>query len=223
MKRKLPCLAAIVFLCACTEKTPTRVEQPVKPQTANSLPPNVASAPSRPASPKEVDETLQRIFARVIIADRTDHNFVTGDFNGDGSPDLAVIVLPVKTELRTINDELANWTIQDAYQFFTPPIGQRVVFRQKQSRSSVEADEQLLAVVHGFGNEGWRDSAARQAYLVRHAAFGSLRAVPAVGHIENAPPSINKSDFIFESSNPGGFLFWNGSQYVWNKSVNNKR
>jgi hypothetical protein len=121
-----------------------------------------------------------------------------------------------------INGELANWTIQDANQFFTPPAGQRVIFRQKRSRPSVEPGEPLLAVIHGIGDAGWKDSAARQAYLVRHAAFGCLRAIPATSHIENAPASIKNSEVIYERSKRAAFLFWNRSQYTWNRRANNK-
>ncbi|HKR29202.1 MAG TPA: hypothetical protein VJT08_01920, partial [Terriglobales bacterium] len=179
MKRNSLWLAMIAFLCACTAKPPTRVEEPIKQNTAKTSPPNASRVPSRAASAKEVDATLQRIFGRAVVADRGDHSFVNGDFNGDGSQDLAVIVLPLKTKLGIINDELANWTVQDATQFFTPPEGQHVVFRRKQARPLVQAGEPLLAVVHGVGTDGWRDSAARQAYLVRHAGAGPLRAVPA--------------------------------------------
>jgi len=222
MKRNLPWLAAISFLCGCNAKPSTRLEQPIKEQTADTSLPDIGTGHSKSASPEEVDATLQRIFGRLVIANRADHSSVTGDFNGDGSLDLAVIVLSVKTELGMINGELANWTIQDADQFFTPPAGERVVFQQKQSRLSVEAGEPLLAVIHGFGKAGWRDSAARQAYLIRHAALGDLRAIRATGHIERAPPTVRNSDVIYEGSNHGEFLFWNGSQYAWNRKANNK-
>lgn len=222
MKRSVPFLAAIALVCSCNTKPPTRVEQPVKQQAAETFLPDLGRVVSKPASSKEVDATLHRIFGQTVVAIHAEHSFVTGDFNGDGSPDLAVIVLPAKSKLAMINGELANWTIQDADQFFTPVAGERVVFRQKQLRPSVEAGEPLLAVIHGFGNAGWRDPVSRQAYLLRHAAFGALRATPASGHIESATPSIKKSDVIYESSNRVGFLFWNGSQYAWNGKANNK-
>ncbi len=216
MTRKYLWMAALAFVCACTAKPPARVEEPIKQNTGNAFLPNPSRALSRPASEKEVDATLERIFGQLVVADRGDQSFVTGDFNGDGSADLAVIVFPLKTKVGTINDELANWTVQDAAQFFTPPQGQRVVFREKEARPTVRAGEPLLAVVHGFGNDGWRAPAARQAYLVRHAGVGPLRAVPAPGDVENAPPSIKNADIIYEGSGNTGFLFWNGSQYAWN-------
>lgn len=222
MKRNSLWLAGIAFLCACTAKPPSRVEEAVKQNSPSTFLPNISRVVSRPASPKEVDAALQRVFGQVLIAEQADHSFVVGDFNGDGSPDLAVMVMPVKAKLGMINDELANWTIQDADHFFTPLAGQRVVFRQKQSRPAVRSGETLLAVVHGSGSQGWRDSAARQAYLVRHAALHPLRAVPAPGHIENAPPSIKSPDVIYEGSSHADFLFWNGSQYAWSPKTNKK-
>lgn len=221
MKRTYLWLTTIAFLCACTAKPPTRVEEPIKQTTVNPLSPNVSRVPPRSASSKEVDAALQRIFGQVVVASRRNHSFVTGDFNGDGSTDLAVIVFPLKTKVGTINDELANWTVQDAAQSFTPPRGQRVIFRRKEPSPAVRAGEPLLAIIHGFGNDGWRDSAARQAYLIRHAGLGPLRAVHAEGHLENAPASIKNSEIIYEGSNTG-FLFWNGSQYAWHPKTNRK-
>lgn len=222
MKRNSLWVAAIAFLCGCTAKPPTRVEEPIKQNAAKTFLPNSSRVVSRPASAKEVDATLQRIFGQVVVVNHGDHSFVTGDFNGDGSPDLAVIVFPLKTRLGALNDELANWTVQDATQFFTPPHGRRVVFRGKEARPALRAGELLLALVHGFGNDGWRDSSARQAYLVRHAGAGPLRAVPAHEQIENAPASIKNADIIYVGSGSTGFLFWNGSQYAWNPMTNRK-
>src|SRR5690242_15791337 len=119
MKRSLPLLATIAFVCGCTAKPPTRAEQAIKPQIADTFLPDIERVRSKPASSEEVDATLHRIFGQAVIASHADHSFVTGDFNGDGSPDLAVIAWPAKTKLGTINGELANWTIQDADQFFT--------------------------------------------------------------------------------------------------------
>ncbi|HKW77218.1 MAG TPA: FG-GAP repeat protein [Terriglobales bacterium] len=222
MKRKSLWLVVIAFLCACTAKPPTRVEEPIKQTKPKASLPNASKVPSRAASAKEVDAALQRIFGRVVVADRGHHSFVTGDFNGDGSPDLAVIVFPLKAKLGMINDELANWTVQDASQFFSPPQGQGVVFRQKEARPAVRAGEPLLAVIHGVGADGWRDPTARQAYLVRHAGFGPFRTVPAQRRIENTPASIKNADVIYEGSGKAGFLFWNGSQYAWNPKTNGK-
>ena len=215
MKRILLWLSCTLVVCSCTSKPPEQMEKPVKQSSTNTFLPNVARVLSPPASPPEVSATLARVFGNAVVPSSDARAFATGDFNGDGSADLAVLVRPRRTKLGTINDELANWTIQDANQFFTPPAGQRVVFRDKAKRPTAQGNQLLLAVVHGYGQEGWRDNRARQAYLVLHAGCAPLQSIPAHGHIENAPASIKLSDLIYEGSRRSEFLFWTGSQYAW--------
>lgn len=221
MKPCLFCLSLVgCFLLACTSRPPAAMEKPVPRSNLDTVLPKMGRVLSRPASIKEIDATLKRVFGDVIVAEHADRSFLTGDFNGDGSPDLAAIVMPQRTKLGMINDELANWTVQDASHFFSPPAGRRVAFLEKQSPARVHAGEPLLAIVHGVGHEGWRDPRARQAYLVRHAGFGRLRAVPAAGHVQNASPLIGNADLIYEGPADQGFLFWTGSQYAWSSAMN---
>jgi hypothetical protein len=78
MKRNLPWLAAVVFLCGCNTKAPTRLEQPIKAQTADTSLSDIARVPSKPASRKDVDAALHRIFGPLVNANHADGSFVTG-------------------------------------------------------------------------------------------------------------------------------------------------
>jgi len=163
-----------------------------------------------------VNVVLHRIFADAVSSTSQEHSFTTGDFNGDGSPDLATFVRPADSKLKTLNDPLANWTIQDAAQAFFPPEDQRVVIMPpKPKPQSARAREVLLAVIHGYGQNGWRDPEALQAYLVRHAGTGPIEARHPPDHVEGAPASIKQSEIIYEPAARPGFLFWTGSQYAW--------
>ncbi|HWC19259.1 MAG TPA: hypothetical protein VG498_19765 [Terriglobales bacterium] len=173
----------------------------------------------RRASAAEVDATLRRIFGGAVVVEEEEGAFVTGDFNGDGSADLAVIVHPARSKLSEINDPLSNWTVQDARRAFFSSPHDRVVFRAKASHQIVGASEQLIAVIHGYGAQGWRDRDARQAYLVRNAGRGRLQAIPAPGRVLGAPVSIKHSEVIYQDSEQPGFLFWTGSQYAWRISA----
>jgi len=174
-----------------------------------------------PPTAVEVKATLYRIFQDAVSSTAQEHSYTTGDFNGDGSPDLAALVLPVEAKLQQLNDTLANWTIQNATQAFFPPAHQRVVIMPPKSKTqSVHANELLLAVIHGYGPSGWRDRNAQQAYLVRHAAHGPIESRPAPDHVEGAPASLKHSDVIYEWHDPLGFVFWTGAQYGWRAAPN---
>jgi hypothetical protein len=133
-----------------------------------------------------------------------------GDFNGDGSPDLAVDVRASEAHTREINDPLANWTVQDcassadSHVATTPP-----------SSPAVRNREPLLAVVHGFGRRGWRDPEARQAYLMKGAQEGPWRGrsrdhYPGL----DAPEARALGDVLAGPSSRGEIAYWTGARYV---------
>lgn len=205
-----------VLLWACT--TRTTLEGPVAvPATAGgSAPPNSTHVNSALATSVEVNAALHRVFSDAVSSTLEEHSFATGDFNGDGSLDLAAFVRPADSKLKTLNNPLANWTIQDATQAFFPPAGQRVVVMPpKPKPQPAQAKEVLLAVIHGYGQSGWRNPQALQAYLVRHAGSGRIEARRPPEHVDGAPASIKESEIIFEPAEKPGFLFWTGSQYAW--------
>jgi hypothetical protein len=208
-------ICAVFLLCACRSKPPAVAERSIPNQESVRPPEPVAltKAISRPPSPREVEAVLHHIFGDAVVADKRDRWYVIGDFNGDGSLDLAARVRPAK--LAAVNDPLANWTIQDASRAFFPPAGATVVYREKGSRPTVHRDESLLAVIHGYGTDGWRNPQARQAYLVAHDGGGSLEAASAAHHVRGAPISMDRSQVIAESEPKTGFLFWTGAQYAW--------
>src|SRR5262249_50460125 len=94
--------------------TPTapanQVAQPV--ETATPVADKPASLP--PPKPDEVKKAVTRVFQQVATLDVAHSpSFVVGDFNGDGSEDLAVSVTPNEGMLIEINNELANWIFED--------------------------------------------------------------------------------------------------------------
>jgi len=134
---------------------------------------------------------------------------VAGDFNGDGSEDLAVVARSRAGKLTRINHELANWTLQDS--LAPPPDASgapppRVTVRQK---------DVLLAVIHGHGATGWRNPEARQSYLVRNSP-ARPRVIQDVRGLAQAGSPRLRGDVIVDAM-PGrpGFLYWSGSRYVW--------
>jgi hypothetical protein len=132
-----------------------------------------------------------------------------GDFNGDGSQDVMVVVQPSEERSYEINDPFRNWTVQDL---------RLESARLVQARPSrVEKGERLLAVIHGHGPAGWRDPEARQAYLLRNAAIGRLRVIRREDEARATPkgPPL-RGDAIAEEADeaPTRFLYWAGTRYV---------
>jgi hypothetical protein len=212
----------LMLLLGCgkqgTSKSEARVEKPIPLAT-----PQVQKAPEPPLrlpppAPAEVESALHRVFGDDLVREHgTRPAFIVGDFNGDNSQDLAVIVRPAPGKLNDINGELANWTIQDADNFFVPPSGKRVFKAPNIATAKVMAGEEILAIIHGYGPKGWRNPDARQGYLVKHAAATFLGTAPSIS--QKAIRTMHlpvQTDIIQElRGSKKGFLFWTGAAYAW--------
>jgi hypothetical protein len=96
----------------------------------------------------------------------------------------------------------------------------KVVIAAKEERPAVAKGEEVLAIIHGVGAKGWRDSDARQAYIVKHAAATLLGTAPSISQkairIMHLP---FPTDIIKQvRNNKKGFLFWTGGVYAWHPS-----
>jgi len=191
--------------------------EPHLPRAAVPTPPPLA-VKLPPPTPAEVDGTLRRVFGDAVSP--ATGPALVGDFNGDGAQDIAAPVLPSPGRLPEINGELALWQLQDAqvppldvavHAGGEPPLGTRI---------QVEASDALLAVVHGVGERGWRDTEARQAYLVRRAIGAPLEAHPRTDltrYVKQVPENARlEGDIIFSTAGGrAGFVYWTGYRYAW--------
>ncbi len=200
------------------EPTPVAVAPvftPVLPQRSPS--PAIQSSPSAPPNENEIKDAVARVFQKAAVPDASRNPaFVVGDFNGDGSQDLAVLVRPTQESLGEINNELANWVLEDprASGVQKPNSSMR---RPKAPRA--EVGEILLAVIHGVGAQGWRNPEARQTYLLKNAAASKMTSEPIKNLQENKdkeklPPL--RGDAIGEAvGDTSGLLYWTGAKYAW--------
>jgi hypothetical protein len=169
-----------------------------------------------------VQEAVKRVCVDAVTIDMSQTEpFIIGDFNGDRSQDLAVLVRPAKDALSKLNSEYANWIIEDPRKVVLPDPNKAVQKLPKPPpREFVQANDLLLLLLHGYQQAGWHHEYARQTLLLRNAAGQSIRAQ---SFIEASKSQGNKSrlqqqpgDVISETlGGHEGFLYWTNGRYAW--------
>lgn len=209
MRTIIPCLVVIaLILCACSSSSKRQVVEappPAYQPSPESTPIRVAAA----AAPKtiEVQEAIKRVFKDAAVIDPNyNPNYLPGDFNGDGSQDIAVILKPVKLDL--MNQELPPWLVREPRAKRDP----RVLVR-------IDKDEPLLAVIHGFGTNDWRDPEATQTFVLKNVVGSDLK-VHTVKEFAEAHSGKNlprpQGDLIGETvQGTQGFLYYAAATYSW--------
>jgi len=155
----------------------------------------------------EVNEAVKRIFKDAAVVD-TSYNpsFLSGDFNGDGSEDLAVVVKPVKLEV--MNQELPPWLVRQPRSNRVAPI-----------RLHIDKDEPLLAVIHGYGANHWRDPEATQTFVLKDVVGNDLKVHSPKDFITaNSGRKLPRpqGDLIGETvQGNAGYLYFAQATYSW--------
>jgi len=206
MRRIVLGLLSLSLLVGCSSTKQRVVEAPPVYQPTPQATPvrmGVAQAPKLP----EVQDAVKRVFKDAAVVDRSyDPHFLAGDFNGDTSQDIAVIIKPVK--LDEMNQELPPWLLRDPLSN-KPPI----------VRIPIQKDETLLAVIHGYGTNDWRDPEATQTFVLKNVVGKDLR-------VENAKDFVKahsgkklprpQGDLIAETlKGNDGYLYYAASNYSW--------
>src|SRR5262245_48694993 len=168
---------ACILSLSCARPPEVRREEPAPAETRSTpgpVTPRGTPNPS-PPEPSEVNKAVRRVFRdAVIIHTKSSPYFMAGDFNGDSSQDIAVVVKPVASRLQEINDQLANWILVDPKISYHS--GSRAGMVTRPPRVRVNDGDILLAVIHGFGFNGWRDDQATQTYVLKNAVGAGMRA-----------------------------------------------
>jgi hypothetical protein len=214
----LTLLAGFAFILSCKRQNQA-VEKPVEVKRQVPLGVQEVTQPVYPKLPPptndEIKEALDRVFHGAVIADDSERpSYILGDFNGDGSEDLAIWVKAVPERLSEINDELANWTLVDPHKTQIPDSKVRIVHLHATTPKpeKVQASERLLGMIHGLYDKGWRDPKARQAYVLHQVDGRTL----STKHVDRLPGTMHSADVIFPQRN--GFLYWAGGAYAWKES-----
>jgi hypothetical protein len=92
----------------------------------------------------------------------------------------------------------------------------------------MDESDQLLAIIHGFGPNGWRDPEAQQTYLVKNAVGNRMRAESWKEFLARTktqgPQSPKLHGDIIHGTVAGrtGFVYFNGAYYYWFDPRNKK-
>jgi hypothetical protein len=205
---KIIILVLALTLCACSSssKRPVAEAAPaaVLP-SPESTPIQLTAAPD--PKPFEVQEAVKRVFKDAAVV-ATNHNpsYLSGDFNGDGSQDLAVILKPVKLDL--MNQELPPWLVR-----------QPRTNRADRTRLRIEKDETILAVIHGFGPNHWRDPEATQTFVLKDVVGDNLKVQSPKDFVTaNSGRKLPRpqGDLIGETvEGNSGYLYYAQATYSW--------
>jgi hypothetical protein len=217
------CLGAALISGCAQRKQPLIKEAAIitpplapQPQDRSSREPIVMPSPK----PSEVREVIKRVYQEVVtVYAKSDKHFIAGDFNGDQSQDIAVVVKPGDGKLADINSDLANWIIVDA-QHARRPVAKRLTRPTPPAPVKVGPKDLLLAVIHGYGATGWRNPQARQSYLLRNAVGSDMKLQPIKTALNDRTDKRKlprlRGDVVMEKmAGQTGILYWTGARYAW--------
>jgi len=202
-------LFAICLVSACSSSASKRARVEAPPPAYQPSPESTPVRLTVAAAPKlaEVQEAVKRVFKDAAVVDTgSNPNFLAGDFNGDASQDIAVVLKP--RNLEQMNEEYPRWLVREPRSdksSKTPP--------------KIEKDEVLLAVIHGYGTNDWRDPEATQNFVLKNVVGNDLRVHTGKEFVSaNSGRKIPKpqGDLIGETLNGNpGYLYYSVSTYSW--------
>ena len=198
----------LIMLSACSSGPKRQVAEQAPPAYQPSPEsPSVRLAAPAAAKTSEVQDAVKRVFKDAAVVD-TNYNpsFLAGDFNGDGSQDIAVILKPVKLDL--MNQELPPWLVREPR-----------ARRDARIALKIDRDETLLAVIHGYGANDWRDPDATQTFVLKNVVGNDLKVQSGQEFVTaNSGRKLPRpqGDLIGETvQGAPGYLYYASATYSW--------
>jgi hypothetical protein len=201
----LTVLALTFSACSSAPTRRSEAPPPVVQMSPESTPVRLTPPPAAKVS--EVQAAVKRVFKDGAVLN-TDYNpsFLAGDFNGDASQDIAVILRPVKLDV--MNQELPPWLVREPRA--TPA---------NRPSAKIEQNDVLLAVIHGYGANDWRDPEATQTFILKNVVGHDLKIHSPKEFVEaNSGRKLPRpqGDLIGETvQGTPGFLYYAKSTYSW--------
>jgi hypothetical protein len=197
-----------LFAAGCSNSNPAVAEN--APPSYQPTPVSTPSLSAPAAAPQlaEVQAAVQRVFKDLVVVD-ADYktSFLVGDFNGDNSQDLAVVLKPVPEKIAEMNEQ-PTWLLRDPRATYNP-----------RTPLHVEKDDVLLAVIHGYGANNWRDPQATQTFLLKNVVGGGMYVQGGKEFVaRNNGHHIPRpnGDLIGETlKGSEGYLYYSAASYSW--------
>lgn len=218
-------ICLVILICAlsvstgCTKTQQPSAQAPRAPVTAEAPPAPVSAQADQPRQmPKlpppqfnEVQEAVKRVFKEAVFVDTNlKPAFIVGDFNGDFSQDIAVALKPASDKLPELNEEFANWMLRDLGG--TPN-------QSGSPRLRVAENDKLLAIIHGYNVNGWRDHQATQTFLLKNAAHSGMEAYSAKEFVAayhgRKMPELRGDVVGQEIGGKLRCIYYSGADYSW--------
>lgn len=203
-------ISALCLLAGCSKTDKPVVEAPPPPVTAQVNQRQPLSKLMPPPEVTEVQKAVNRVFKEAVLID-TSHKptFIVGDFNGDLSQDLAVVLRPASDKLSELNEEFPNWILRDLAETSQP----------RGPRLRIAANDKLLAIIHGYEANGWRDHQATQTYLLKNAAGAGMETHSTkdlvAAYRDRKRPQLHGDVVSEQLEGKSGYLYYAGATYSW--------
>lgn len=207
--RSVSLIVVCIFLCGCEgAKKPLVEVQPSPTAPPQDQPLQMSKLP--PPEINSVQAAVKRVFkdSAQIDTSRTPA-FIVGDFNGDNSQDVAVVLKPVPEKLGDLNVEFPRWLLREPVVSNEPRV----------PRLRVAADEILLAIIHGYGDNGWRDQQATQTFLLKNAVSNGMavhqQKDAAMANQGKKQPQLRGDVISATLGGSSGYLYYSNASYRW--------
>ncbi|HVQ37594.1 MAG TPA: hypothetical protein VMS31_08675 [Pyrinomonadaceae bacterium] len=210
-------ISASSFFIGCSDGRKPLAETPPPPVTAEApallpaAPPDQPKPMPMPPQRNEVEAAVKRVFKEAVLIDTSNTPaFIVGDFNGDSSQDLAVVLKPASEKLPELNEEFPNWILRDLAGTDNQP---------RSPRLRVAANDKLLAIIHGYDSKGWRDEQATQTFLLKNVATPGIESYSPKEFIAayrgHKMPQLRGDVLGQEMGGKLKCIYYSGATYSW--------
>src|SRR5438094_684934 len=173
------CRASCEVTTTAMSSTPSPLKSPVrigKACASTNCGPNCANLIAQGAPEASTKNEVQAIISaqfgpQFVLADA--FPILTGDFNGDGVEDIAVVV----TSHDALQTDSSRFRVIDpASEYFG--IGDPKI--TSQFASQYPGGSRYLLIIHGVGKEAWRVKEPKERFVVINVSFDRI----SIGHME---------------------------------------